>query len=340
MSAQRTVALLNCGDSTRAADLARRRGRLDPAASPRRFLLHLPTRPIFHTDPPNADRPGTGLSGRSRLFGHLGSSQRRSRTGTRSEQASLGGAVALVLVPLLGILLLAVLGLGSAFGLANPFFGPPSRTSGYEGVNQADAPSGADLSEADRSVQLPGDDTRGYTGAVATTTSDSGPEVLVSAQSTAEPIAAPAPASVSAAKPKAVTSTAAAASLVAAAAFQSPRTRGTITIETFGYLFDGPPEECRFVADVRNINVDGFTQADTGLMQWVRDRVMATSEAQAWLAIMRTRWMSSLRDGDTVAIGCARGHHRSVTLAVIFAEDLRAQGYTVNLVHRDILKTW
>ena len=67
---------------------------------------------------------------------------------------------------------------------------------------------------------------------------------------------------------------------------------------------------------------------------------MATNAARTWLSVLRTRWMPALKDGDKVAIGCSRGHHRSVTLAVIFAEDLMAKGYTVNVVHRDIQRTW
>jgi hypothetical protein len=122
-------------------------------------------------------------------------------------------------------------------------------------------------------------------------------------------------------------------------AFYLP-SRGTITIATFGYSFAGPPDGCAYVADVRNIDVGGFSQDETGLMTSVRERVMAVPAAQEWLAVMRTVWMPTLKAGDEVAIGCSRGHHRSVTLAVIFAEDLRAQGYAVDVLHRDILKSW
>ena len=66
---------------------------------------------------------------------------------------------------------------------------------------------------------------------------------------------------------------------------------------------------------------------------------MATSAAQEWLGV-RDTWAPALKDGDRVAIGCSMGHHRSVTLALLFAEDLKARGYAVNLEHRDILRTW
>ena len=116
--------------------------------------------------------------------------------------------------------------------------------------------------------------------------------------------------------------------------------RGAITIITFGYDFGGPPAGCRFVADVRNIDAGDFAQDETGLMPAVMARVMATSAAQTWLTVIRTQWVPALKPGDVVAIGCARGHHRSVALGVILSQLLQSHGYSVNLVHRDILKTW
>ena len=142
------------------------------------------------------------------------------------------------------------------------------------------------------------------------------------------------------AKPATSDPVAPAAAPPATALSPNPSARGTVTIETFGYSFGGPPDGARFVADVRNVEVSGFGPTENGLMPYVRERVMATSAAQEWLSVLRTRWMPVLKDGDLVAIGCAAGHHRSVSLAVVFAEDLRAQGYTVNLVHRDILRSY
>jgi len=115
---------------------------------------------------------------------------------------------------------------------------------------------------------------------------------------------------------------------------------GVITIETFGYSFAGPPSGCKFVADVRNINAGNFSQNENGLMASVRNRVMATAAAKKWHEAMLKTWLPKLKAGDKVAIGCARGHHRSVSLAVVFSADLRAHGFTVKLVNRDIHKTW
>jgi len=116
--------------------------------------------------------------------------------------------------------------------------------------------------------------------------------------------------------------------------------KGTITIVTFGYSFAGPPSGCKYVADVRNIQAGSFSPDENGLMASVRKRVMAAPQAQAWHKKMVSEWLPNLKGGDKIAIGCARGHHRSVTLAVVFSADLEAQGFTVKLVNRDIHKTW
>lgn len=116
--------------------------------------------------------------------------------------------------------------------------------------------------------------------------------------------------------------------------------KGVITIETYGYSFGPAPPGCRFNADVRNIDAGTFSQSETGLMASVRKRVMATAAAQKWHTVFKTKWLPALKAGDKVSIGCSRGHHRSVSLAVVFAADLRAKGFTVRFVHRDIGKTW
>jgi len=76
-------------------------------------------------------------------------------------------------------------------------------------------------------------------------------------------------------------------------------------------------------------------------MPSVRARVLAVSPPpRRGSRTMRTTWMPKLKSGDKIAIGCARGHHRSVTIAYVFAQDLRAKGTAWVLVHRDINKTW
>jgi hypothetical protein len=116
--------------------------------------------------------------------------------------------------------------------------------------------------------------------------------------------------------------------------------KGSITIETFGYSFGAAPKGCRFVADVRNIPATGFSQSENGLMASVRARIMKQAQAKKWLATMETKWTPRLKAGDLLGIGCSRGHHRSVTLAYLYEQYLRAHGWKVTLVNRDIHKTW
>jgi len=114
----------------------------------------------------------------------------------------------------------------------------------------------------------------------------------------------------------------------------------TVTIETFGYKFGKAPRGCRFVADVRNVKAGTFTQKQNGLMASVRRRVMKSAGAKAWHRYFLNKWVPQLKDGDKIAIGCARGHHRSVSLAVVLGADLVAKGYKVEFIHRDIKKRW
>jgi len=120
----------------------------------------------------------------------------------------------------------------------------------------------------------------------------------------------------------------------------SPVATGTITIETFGYKFGRPPKGCKFIANVRNVKAGPFSPRQNGLMPSVRKRVMATKAAKRWHQVFLTQWLPNLTGGDKVAIGCARGHHRSVALAWVFEQDLKARGFTVNLINRDIKKKY
>lgn len=113
---------------------------------------------------------------------------------------------------------------------------------------------------------------------------------------------------------------------------------GHITIMTFGYGFGGPGDGFAHVADVRNVpSFKTNTPDRTGLEKEVRDEIMATRQAKAWLSKMKN-W--SIEDGDKVAIGCARGHHRSVSIAHDYAAWLRSEGWTVTIQNRDIKRSY
>lgn len=283
----------------------------------------------------------------------------------RAGRAARERTVTLRVISFLSILAVVSVALGTAAGLASPFVRTPSGPRGgvqgsrVASIAAAPAPLGAtpDVASSDGSAEQD----RGASAATepiapsdssqAQVPDDPGVTVWgvkLSDQSGAKSSApAGAVASKATAKRQAIAESvpsaakvAAAPAAAAAAGSSSSQARGAITIVTFGYDFGGPPSGCKFVADVRNIDAGSFLQSETGLMPAVRERIMATSAAQAWLSVLRTQWMPSLKAGDMVAIGCSKGRHRSVALGVVFAEDLRAQGYAVNLVHRDILKTW
>ncbi len=96
-------------------------------------------------------------------------------------------------------------------------------------------------------------------------------------------VAAPAPQSPPGAATDQSAADVAAAVAGAAVGTTGGGSKGTITIETFGFDFGDPPPGCKFVADVRNIDVPGLLQSETGLMPSVIYRVLAVPAAQAWL---------------------------------------------------------
>ena len=83
----------------------------------------------------------------------------------------------------------------------------------------------------------------------------------------------------------------------------------------------------------------------TGNDKAVQDYVMKGKTAQEFyahlLSLLRNAMPGYIREGKsslTVAIGCTGGQHRSVTIANRLAEDLKKDGYRVNLYHRDVAK--
>lgn len=126
-------------------------------------------------------------------------------------------------------------------------------------------------------------------------------------------------------------------------------TGGTVTIETFGYSFGAAPTGMQYVADVRNIDVDkfnflptenGYDKSKPRSAATVRGLVMSVSTAKTWLKKFQDVWTPKLHDGSKVAIGCSRGHHRSVSLAVTFGDWLKSKAWKVLYVNRDLSKSW
>ena len=244
-------------------------------------------------------------------------------------------------VPALMVFAFVCVLLGTAAGLALPIMfsssdGPPTGAYATSTKLADTAPIPAQAASAPVASDAV-DGTQGGKAEVVDN-ADAPPQLAADAQPDhqADVVAvAPAPAPATPSHQAAVVSASSAAAVPS-----KPNSKGTITIETFGYDFGDPPNGATYVADVRNIEAGDFLQSENGLMPSVIERVMATPAAQMWLITYQTEWLPNLKSGDLIAIGCSRGHHRSVALGVIICQDLQQRGYTVNLVNRDISKTY
>lgn len=117
-----------------------------------------------------------------------------------------------------------------------------------------------------------------------------------------------------------------------------------VNIQSFGYK-NGIPIDADIVMDVRFLKNPFYEPALrplTGRDQAVRDYVFASDEAKHFLSslsgLMREilpQYAASGRLDINIAIGCTGGQHRSISVAVELAENLKKAGYTVNLKHRD-----
>lgn len=123
-----------------------------------------------------------------------------------------------------------------------------------------------------------------------------------------------------------------------------------ITLMSFGQLY-GLPEQADTVIGTRGLPNPYYVEAlkhQTGLEQAVRDYVFSTPEAEAYFEACRTLirqriafyqiYDSPLKEPLMIAVGCSGGRHRSVSLTYRLAEALRAEGISVQVVHRDLNK--
>ena len=120
-----------------------------------------------------------------------------------------------------------------------------------------------------------------------------------------------------------------------------------IEIMSFGFKY-GLPLDADIVMDARFLPNPFYIpelKHLTGNDKAVQDYVMKGKTAQEFyahlLSLLRNAMPGYIREGKsslTVAIGCTGGQHRSVTIANRLAEDLKKDGYRVNLYHRDVAK--
>ena len=118
-----------------------------------------------------------------------------------------------------------------------------------------------------------------------------------------------------------------------------------VNIMSFGFKY-GIPLDADLVFDVRCF-VNPFyvdeLRDKTGNDQEVRDYIMNTKTAKKFMdkLISMIKFLLPLyveegKTSLTIAIGCTGGKHRSVTMANALSEEI--EGYTKNLIHRDILR--
>ncbi len=119
----------------------------------------------------------------------------------------------------------------------------------------------------------------------------------------------------------------------------------SINVMSFGFKY-GIPLDADLVFDVRcfanPFYVDELKDK-TGNDREVRDYVMSTKTAKKFvdklinmIKFLLPLYIEEGKTTLTIAIGCTGGKHRSVTMANVLAEEL--QGYSINLIHRDILR--
>lgn len=106
-----------------------------------------------------------------------------------------------------------------------------------------------------------------------------------------------------------------------------------ITIISFGHKF-GVPEadrtaDCR---SLRNPHHDPKLKPLTGKDKPVQDYVSADSKTFHLV----DRVVSVAQDGETIAFGCFGGRHRSVALAEMVGQLLKAKGHAVEIHHREL----
>jgi UPF0042 nucleotide-binding protein EF_0766 len=133
-------------------------------------------------------------------------------------------------------------------------------------------------------------------------------------------------------------------------AFSDSETGELFRIELVSFGFKhGLPIDAGIAMDVRFLPNPYYIpelREKTGVDQEVYDYVMQQAETEEFfnrfMALLAVNLPGYKREGKSnvnIAIGCTGGHHRSVALVERVAQQLRSDGYNVNISHRDKDKT-
>jgi UPF0042 nucleotide-binding protein len=117
-----------------------------------------------------------------------------------------------------------------------------------------------------------------------------------------------------------------------------------VTVITFGFKYS-LPYNLDLLFDVRFLPNPHFVDALrplTGLDQPVIDYLKSRSEYEEFyrrlldfVSYLVPEYRKEMKSYLTIGIGCTGGKHRSVAIGQRLGEDLAAQGYSVEIVHRD-----
>ena len=120
-----------------------------------------------------------------------------------------------------------------------------------------------------------------------------------------------------------------------------------VEVMSFGFKY-GLPLDADIVMDARFLpnpfylpELKHLTGNDQPVQDYVIQSQLAKdfySHLKALLKVALPGYIQEGKSSLTIAIGCTGGQHRSVTIANRLNQDLRKDGYTVNLHHRDVDK--
>ena len=120
-----------------------------------------------------------------------------------------------------------------------------------------------------------------------------------------------------------------------------------IEVMSFGFKY-GLPLDADIVLDVRFLpnpfyvpELKHLTGNDAAVQEYVMKSPLAKEFYAHLKSLLETAMPGYIPEGKsslTIAIGCTGGQHRSVTIANRVAADLKADGYQVNIHHRDVDK--
>ena len=118
-----------------------------------------------------------------------------------------------------------------------------------------------------------------------------------------------------------------------------------VNVFSFGFKH-GMPSEADLMIDVRFLpnpcydpEMRYLTGNDEKVARYVMDNKITRDFMDAWLRLLDVAMPGYVAEGKarlSIAVGCTGGQHRSVAIANATAAHLKAQGYRVNLFHRDL----